>query len=201
MSSSHLFSIFRVSVSLMRETCAVTFENTSTKWATQCSFLIIGYGNELRGDDGVGPMVAMTVADWQLPSVKSLGVQQLTPELAAEIVQADYVIFVDACGQSCAPTIQLNPIVIRQESLQSSTAALLSHTCEPATLVSLTQRLYGRHPQAWLLQIPTEQHDLGMHFSKTAQRGVDKALRKIEQFFITYLRPTLTRSESCMNSV
>ena len=34
--------------------------------------LIIGYGNTLRSDDGVGPRLAQTVADWRLPGVRSL---------------------------------------------------------------------------------------------------------------------------------
>jgi hydrogenase maturation protease len=172
---------------------------TSTA-ANHCSFLIVGYGNELRGDDGVGPQVAMTVSDWHLPSVKSLPVQQLLPEIAAEMAKADYVIFVDACGTSCAPTIQLDPIVTSQEALAHCTTPAINHACDPSALVALTHALYGDHPQAWLLQIPTEHCDLGRSLSKTAQQGVDGALRTIEQFFKTYLRPAFTPAEPCMKS-
>ena len=57
--------------------------NSTTSAATnQCSFLIVGYGNELRGDDGVGPQVAMAILDWHLPSVKSLSVY-LPPQALA----------------------------------------------------------------------------------------------------------------------
>lgn len=160
---------------------------TSTA-ANHYSFLIVGYGNELRGDDGVGPQVATTISDWQLPSVKSLPVQQLLPEIAADMAKADYVIFVDACGKRCAPSIQLDPIVTNKEALARCTAPALTHACDPAALVALTHALYGDHPQAWLLQIPTEHYDLGRSPSKTAQQGVDSALRTIEQFFKTYLR-------------
>jgi hypothetical protein len=58
--------------------------------------LVIGYGNTLRGDDGVGYQVAETVAEWQLPQVRSIAVHQLLPELAADIAEVDLVIFVDA---------------------------------------------------------------------------------------------------------
>ncbi|MGD1944054.1 MAG: hydrogenase maturation protease [Leptolyngbyaceae cyanobacterium] len=160
----------------------------TTEAAHRQSFLVIGYGNALRGDDGVGPQVAMAVADWHLPSVKSLAVPQLLPELAADIATANYVIFVDACGQSCAPTIQLDPIVTNKAVLARCTAPLMNHVCEPLGLMALTHRLYGDHPQAWFLQIPTEHHDLGRSFSNSAQRGIDSALRTIEQFLTTYLR-------------
>ena len=50
--------------------------------------LVIGYGNELRGDDAVGPLVARTAESWQRPGLRALAVQQLTPELAEDIAGA-----------------------------------------------------------------------------------------------------------------
>ncbi len=169
---------------------------TATPKATHCTFLIVGYGNPLRGDDGVGPQVAMAVSDWQVPSVKALSVTQLLPELSVEMAAADYVIFVDAGSKGEASTLRLEPIV----TPPAGPPPALNHVCGPAVLVALTQRLYGAHPQAWLLQIPTEHYDLGRALSETANHGVDSALRTIEQFFTTYLRPTFTPAELCMKS-
>ena len=59
-------------------------------------FLIIGYGNTLRGDDGVGPRVAETVAALNLPGVRALVCPMLMPEIADPISRAHTVIFVDA---------------------------------------------------------------------------------------------------------
>ena len=160
--------------------------------STQYSFLIIGYGNELRGDDAVGPRVAMAVADWQLPSVKALVVHQLTPDLAADIAKTDYVIFVDACGEHCNQPVQINPIVIRKQELP--TFPLGTHSCDSSTLLNLTQRIYGCHPQAWLLEISTECLSPGTQLSSTAHQGCDRALRIIEQFFTTYRQPHYRRS-------
>ncbi|MFQ4138183.1 hydrogenase maturation protease [Nodosilinea sp. PGN35] len=165
-----------------------------------CTFLIIGYGNSLRGDDGVGPQVAQTVSDWRLPSVKALSVPQLLPELVVEMRAADYVIFVDAWGKCGASTPYLEPVVATPAALAHGTIPALNHVCDPAVLVALTQRLYGHHPQAWLLQIPTERCDLGGAFSKTAKHGVDSALRIIEQFLTTYLRPVFTPLAPCTKS-
>ena len=169
--------------------------STLQKPTTQCSFLIIGYGNELRGDDGVGPRVAMTVADWRLPSVKSLAVHQLTPELAAIIAESDYVIFVDANHKCCAQTVQISPVVVSRTLSALYPSPVLAHHCEPSPLLTLTHMLYGRHPQAWLLQIPAECFEMGKSISDTAHQGIDRALRTIEQFFTTYLQPEL-----CMKS-
>ncbi|MGF1587982.1 MAG: hydrogenase maturation protease [Pleurocapsa sp.] len=59
-------------------------------------YLVIGYGNTLRSDDGAGQSAANQIAAWGLPNVRSLAVHQLTPELAEDIANADTVIFVDA---------------------------------------------------------------------------------------------------------
>ncbi|MEM9164368.1 MAG: hydrogenase maturation protease [Cyanobacteria bacterium P01_F01_bin.4] len=166
--------------------------------STQYSFLIIGYGNELRRDDAVGPRVARTVADWHLPSVKSLAVRQLTPELVDAIGQADYVIFVDACGSSCSQTVQIDPLAVDSSVLR--TTSLGVHSYAPMALLSLTQGLYDHHPQAWLLQISTEGFELGEHLSVTAQEGCDRALRIIEQFLRTYQWPLSLSQKPCMKS-
>ena len=59
------------------------------------STLIVGYGNDLRSDDGAGVIVARKVAVlW--PQARVIVVHQLTPELAEDIAMAGKVIFVDA---------------------------------------------------------------------------------------------------------
>ena len=45
--------------------------------------LVIGYGNTLRRDDGVGPKVVEALATENLPGVQPLVCPQLTPEIAA----------------------------------------------------------------------------------------------------------------------
>ncbi|MFG6100088.1 hydrogenase maturation protease [Leptothoe sp. ISB3NOV94-8A] len=150
-------------------------------------FLIIGYGNELCGDDAVGPWVAMVVAEWHLPAVKSLAVPQLTPELTAELAKTNYVMFVDACGNQGIQTVQIDPIVAYDE--QPESMAFAAHSYDPLALLNLTQRLYNHHPQAWLLQIPIESCGLGRQLSSKAHQGCDRALRSIEQFLVTYRQP------------
>ncbi|MEO0869889.1 MAG: hydrogenase maturation protease [Cyanobacteria bacterium J06642_11] len=156
-------------------------------------FLIIGSGDERCGDWAAGPRVATAVADWKLPTVKSMAVQQLVPELSAELVKTNYVMFVDACDRRAIRTIQINPIVAFDQ--QISSMAFAAQNYNPLALLHLTQRLYKRHPQAWLLQIPIESCEVGCAFSQKAHQGCDQALRAIQQFLITYRQPYL-----CMKS-
>ena len=108
--------------------------------------LVIGYGNELRQDDGVGPRVARIVAGWQRPDLEGIAVHQLTPELAERISQADRVMFVDA-GHDNA--------LVQARLLEPDQAApSWSHTCEPQSLLALAEALYGSRPNAWLMEVP-----------------------------------------------
>ncbi|MEM9449091.1 MAG: hydrogenase maturation protease [Cyanobacteria bacterium P01_E01_bin.6] len=156
-------------------------------------FLVIGYGSELRGDDAIGPWVARAVSQWHLPSVQCLAAQQLMPELADYLVHVDYVIFVDACTGSCAPSIQVNPIVIdnkEPDETVSHAMPLMTHHYTPSSLLLLTQQLYGYHPQGWTLQVPAECFSLGDDLSVAAHHGCDRALQVIEQFLQTYQQPS-----------
>ncbi len=151
-------------------------------------FLIIGYGNDLAGDGAVGPQVADVIASWHLPSIKTIAAQQLSPDLINDIVLADYVIFIDACdGQSCARTVQLDPIIVGSQLPRTLAPDSTGET--PLALLNLTQQRYGRTPQAWFLQVPTESFGLRDEFSATTQRGYDRAIRTIEQFLKTYQQP------------
>src|ERR1700730_10395204 len=59
--------------------------------------VVIGYGNTLCGDDGIGPNVAETLSgEIKDGSVDFYAVRQLTPELSEAISRADAVIFIDA---------------------------------------------------------------------------------------------------------
>jgi hydrogenase maturation protease len=167
-------------------TCSPTLEATG-----EYRFLIIGYGNELRGDDAVGPKVAETVASWQLPSVTGVAAHQLTPELVNDIAASDYVFFVDACSDHCgARNVQLDPIVAGRQLPRSLPA--YTHTAHPLALLNLAKQLYGQAPQAWLLQVPAESFDFGKGLSSVTQKGCDQAVRTIEQFWKTYQQPSWT---------
>ena len=173
---------------MITTTTARSVEKTTRftlKESLQPRFLIIGYGNELRGDDAAGPRVAMHIAKWELEDVKTLSVHQLTPDLASDVARADYAIFVDACGgDHCSRTVQLEPIV--GDCIPSSLPHNTTHHGNPWTLLNLAETIYGHSPQGWLLQIPTERFDFGAGLSSTAQSGCDSAIRTIERFLQNY---------------
>jgi hydrogenase maturation protease len=141
--------------------------------------LVVGYGNELRGDDAAGVRVARAVATWEMPNVSVVTLHQPTPELAATLAGVEYVIFVDAGPQGYAADFGLTPLAPRSEG------RVAGHTADPGELLSLAEALYQRSPHAWLLTIPHTDMDYGADLSVAASRGMLAALR--------YLRDQLPR--------
>lgn len=137
--------------------------------------LVIGYGNTLRSDDGVGQRAAQAVADWHVPNVRAITAHQLMPELVEDIAQARLVIFVDANSDLDAPDVDMSAVV----PVATSVHAAMTHAANPGTLLALAQALYGRRPEATLVSIHVASFDLGDSLSPTAQHNLAKALREI----------------------
>jgi hydrogenase maturation protease len=135
--------------------------------------LVIGYGNELRGDDAVGTKIAATVAGWGLAGVKAMAVHQLTPELAEVVSQSRAVIFVDATLQTESPEVRVLPI----KPANSTPSSV--HSADPATILFLAQTVFGRVPPGWWVLVPGECFEFTESLSPLAQRGLEMALQRI----------------------
>ena len=141
--------------------------------------LVIGYGNSLRSDDGIGIKIAQIVEGWRLPGVRSLSLHQLTPELTTELAEVDLAIFVDACQPCDSDRVKLYP-------LNSSTSIVFgSHFSNPEALLSLTRVLFNKCPQAWWLIVPGINFQLGEKLSPQAQQGIDRALNTVKRLLTT----------------
>ncbi len=134
--------------------------------------LIIGYGNSLRSDDGVGPKAAEAIEALGLPGVRTLACDLLTPELAEPISKADCVVFVDAAVDS-PREVQLRPLVPAESS------QVMAHAADPRTMLALARDVFNHAPQAWWLTIPIENIGIGDQLSAFAQRGLSTAIQKV----------------------
>ena len=138
------------------------------------NILVIGYGNTLRGDDGVGPRVAEAVGAMRLPGVHTLICQQLSPEHAAPISLADTVIFVDAAVDS--------PKDVQFRRLEpNDTPQLMAHAADPRTMLALSRDVFGCVPRAWWLTIPATKMDFSEELTPEALLGMDDAIGKIRR--------------------
>ncbi len=142
---------------------------------TTLQVLVIGYGNTLRNDDGVGQAVVERVKAWALPHVQVLAVHQLTPELAEPLSNVDLAIFVDAYPADFGGEVQVYPLE------PASSGWTMGHTSAPKGLLAIAQALYNYHPQAWLVAIPAQNFELGDRLSPLAERGMAEALKAIDR--------------------
>lgn len=119
--------------------------------------LIIGYGNLLREDDGVGRLAAERLAEeLRDPRVTVMPCHQLNLEMVEPISQADCVLFIDAAAHGIPGVmsiVHVRPITVPPESF--------SHRLEPGVLLAASMALYGRTPEALALTISGERFDYG----------------------------------------
>ncbi len=134
--------------------------------------IAIGYGNELRSDDGIGQRVAKAL---QLSNVKSFAVHQLTPEFTENLAYADLAIFIDAYFASQSYEIQVEPLSPVFSNI------IAGHLGDPSSLLALTQAIYGYCPRSWWIKVPGVNFELGQSLSSIGETGVAIALQKITQ--------------------
>lgn len=104
---------------------------------------IIGYGNELRGEDAFGLDVIKKLKKLELKDTKLISAFQLTPELVLELLEADEIIFVDASLDEQHHYILACPLM-EQNSLN------LSHHISPKTIIYMLNSLYGKYPEFYI---------------------------------------------------
>lgn len=139
---------------------------------TRARCLLLGCGNSLRSDDGIGPSLCAW-AERRLcsePGMRVITRQQWTPDLAEEIAAADSVVFVD-CSVSSAPgEVHLDEVTASAEP------APATHSCSARELLALANELYGRIPQkSLLLTVGAGSTDLGEKFSAPVEAAVIEA--------------------------
>ncbi len=154
--------------------------------------LVIGYGNTLRCDDGVGQHVALAISKWRMPGLKVKAAHQLTVELAEPVSQADLVIFVDGQVAGAEDTVTVH----RLEPMPG--AGFGGHTSDPRGVLALALALYGSHAPAWLVLVPGDDFSLGEDLSATAVRGVAEAIVRVAALIDSHgSRSLLNRGPRC----
>ena len=109
--------------------------------------LVVGIGNPLRGDDGVGATVARLLeGDLRLAGGRVVVQHQLTPELAADVAGASVVVVIDA-------SVDGRPGSIRTGAVAPGGRWSGSHGLEPAGLVALAGIICGAVPPVFTVAV------------------------------------------------
>lgn len=105
--------------------------------------LVIGYGNPLRSDDGIGIWMAEEIARLNLPGVEVCTRQQLQVELVEECSAYDRIIFLDS-------SLDGEEFEIRRVKYQLEVGSATTHHLRIELLVSLAERLGIRGPEFYV---------------------------------------------------
>ncbi len=133
--------------------------------------LLIGYGNPDREDDGVAWHILRALTEKlgldapasyedEFPAAAEIDLAfylQLTPEMAEDISQYQYVCFIDAHTGNIPEPVRL--IDVESEFQHSP----FTHHLTPQSLMSMCETIYGKKPDAALLSV------LGHRFLFTRQ--------------------------------
>lgn len=149
--------------------------------------LVIGYGNTLRGDDGVGVLVARALDDLKLPGLRCIACHQLAPELAQSISECGEVIFVDAAAEP------ISEIELRKLE-PAPTGQIMAHAADPRTLLSLARDVFGHCPPASCMMIPARNMELGEVLSPETEAARNKAVLQIAENAMSRIRTLLSRN-------
>ena len=142
---------------------------------TPTGVLVVGYGNPLRGDDGVGWHAAERLADDpRLDGARVLAHHQLAPERAEDISRASLVVLVDASADG-------DPGTVRVHTVEPTPAGQTtwSHHLDPPTLAGLAEALYGLVPPIVLVSVAAGSFAEGDGLSGALERALPEVVEVV----------------------
>jgi hydrogenase maturation protease len=143
-------------------------------------FLLIGYGNPGRLDDGLGPALAEAVAALALPGVTAESDYQLGVEDAAAVAAHEAVVFADASVSGPEP-FAFRPV----QPAAAERIGFSTHSVEPAAVLALARDLFHARTRGYALGIRGYRfNEFGERLSDQAKANLAAALR----FLVPVLR-------------
>src|ERR1700680_724905 len=141
-------------------------ERWSMNVSARIHSLIIGIGNPLRSDDGLGWAVAERLSRDCNRGCGIHTVYQLTPELAQLMVAVNLVVMIDASHEGEPGELRIHSL-----SLSAQPSAVGTHYPPPEELAALTLAVYGQCPPVVVVTVTGANFSIGEHLSSVvAQR-------------------------------
>ncbi len=131
--------------------------------------MIVGVGNTLRGDDGIGAYICNTIDKLGITGVSILVTQQLQTEQAEEFLSYDHVVIADA-------TIGNEPVKFHPLGKEDPGPVSTSHHVNANLLASLVEQLYQQPLPIMVCAVRGENFEMSEQLSSTAKQNADKAI-------------------------
>ena len=138
--------------------------------------LVIGFGNTLRRDDGVGVRAAELLSvDPRLGDAVVLARHQLTPELAMDIATASLLILVDADSAAEPGVVSvrgIDPGARRSGVPTTGASGGSTHHVAGGELLALAEELTGYRPPAFSVGIGVADLEIGEGLSAAVEAAL-----------------------------
>lgn len=143
------------------------------------NYLVIGCGNTLRGDDGLGPHITENLR--HMPElcdvdVRIMTVPQLDLILVSPIHQTDVLIFVDARIDESEEFVKIEKV---EPSTKPQTLQHTFHTITISALLRIAIDLYGAAPLCYAVMPKGYDFSLGDTISEKARITATYATDKV----------------------
>ena len=137
--------------------------------------LIVGYGNSLRSDDGLGWHVVERLAqDARLRGATVLWRHQLTPELVHDIGRSSLVVLIDVSVEQ-----EPGAIAVRRIEATSSVGSAWSHHVDPESLVALARELWNASPAVFVVSVGAGSLDVGERLSPAVEAALPRVVETV----------------------
>lgn len=133
--------------------------------------VVFGWGNESRGDDGLGPLLLRRFAQADWPNAVAIEDYQLQIEHALDLEGADRALFVDAGKDTPAP------FVFREIAPRPGFTHTTHALAPEAVLDVYTQVRGGPPPPAFLICVRGESFELGEGLSNVGAARLEGVWR------------------------
>lgn len=152
--------------------------------ARNIKILVFGLGNPGRQDDGLGPEVISRLEKAKLPGLTLEADYQLQVEDALLFSEQQLVVVVDALKSGKKPCVfkKIKPV---------EDSSFTTHHLSPEALLYLTQVLYEKNPEVWLLGIRGYRFSLGDKLSQKARGNFEEAYR----FLVKLLKAVISSGQ------
>jgi hydrogenase maturation protease len=138
------------------------------------NIIVVGIGNTLMGDDGIGACICKQIGISAPPHVTTLVTHQLQIELAATLSIYTHIVFADAA-------IGRKEIIF--SPLQRDTPPVSSsHHVNAVIIAALIKELYHANPHVMLCEVPGFNFEHGEVLSPAAKKNAAAAAALIQKW-------------------
>ena len=142
--------------------------------STDPALIVFAWGNESRGDDGIGPLLARRLLGLGLPALVVVEDHQLNIEHVTDFVDDTPLLFIDA-------SVSIESGIMLEQIEASGDGNFSTHAISPRALLNVYREATGNiPPPAFLLHVAGESFGLGERLGDTGAVAAETAWAFLE---------------------